>query len=291
MNQNKIVMGLSLMAVWLVWFCAGMGLFYSNGGSPRWVESIYGETIQLWGNGIYANDSTFKATIAKGSDLVVLLVSFLLLLTTIKRNTGEKTKLLHGGFLASILYYSATTAFGVAYSKMFLAYVLLFSVSLFAFLLSLMDLNKTIRPVKADRNYTGTAIFTMLGGCTTLVWLMSILPTVLANAPLDIIGIYTTEPTFIIDMGINFPVCILGGVLLLKKRPLGYILPPMMLTFLTVIAVVVVGQSAVQLQYGIVLSLQQIIGYVASFVVFGLVAAMVNAHFLLTCWPKSNPRN
>lgn len=279
---------LSMIVVILIWCSAGLGLIYNDRGAPKLVENIYGETVQLFGNGAYANNSMLKATTAKGTDLVMLLVSVGLLITTLKRNTGAKMKLLHGGFLVSVLYYSATTAFGIAYSRMFLLYLSMFSSAFFAFVVTMIDLNETIRPVKNDGKHTGTAIFTMAAGCTVLVWLMSILPTVFTNAPLDIIEVSTTEPTFIIDIGLIFPTCILGGILLLQKRPMGYILPPIMLTFLMIIAVIVVGQTAVQLQYGVVISIQQVIGYVITFVVFGLIAAIVNTRFMLRCWPNQN---
>lgn len=90
MRKIKTITLLSVAVVALVWFCAGMGLLYSDSGSPRLVESIYGETVELFGNGVYANNSILKATTAKGSDLVMLLVSVGLLITTLKRNIGSK---------------------------------------------------------------------------------------------------------------------------------------------------------------------------------------------------------
>ena len=41
---------LSVIAVILVWIAAGVGLFYSNGGEPRVVESIHGATVELFGD-------------------------------------------------------------------------------------------------------------------------------------------------------------------------------------------------------------------------------------------------
>ncbi len=241
----------------------------------------------MFGNGVYANNSMFKATTAKGSDIVMLLVSVGLLITALKQNPGNKTRLLHGGFLISILYYSATTVFGLAYSKMFLFYVALFSTALFTFIISVIDLGNTIQSVVDDKKHTGTAIFTIAAGCTALVWLMSILPTLFTNAPLDIIEVSTTEPTFVIDIGLIFPTCMLGGILLLKNNRWGYVLPPIMLIFLTVIAVTVVGQTVVQLQYGVIISIQQVIGYVGTFVVFGCISAIVSTRFMLKCWPNA----
>ncbi|MDR2814758.1 MAG: hypothetical protein LBB79_08945 [Prevotellaceae bacterium] len=282
----RIITVLSICTVILVWCNAGMGLFYSDGGKPEFVENIYGETIQLFGNGVYANNSMLKATTAKGSDLVMLLVSLGLLIATLKRDSGPKAKLLHGGLLVSILYYSATTAFGITYSRMFLLYLIAFSVAFFTFVLSMIDMNTTIEPVNKDRKYVGTAIFTIIAGCTALVWLMSILPTLFTDTPLDIIDISTTEPTFVIDIGLIFPTCLIGGIMLLKKKQAGYILSPVMLIFLAVIAVTVIGQSALQLYYGVVISIQQLIGYVVTFVAFGFIATIINTRFMLKCWPK-----
>lgn len=286
MNKNRIVFTLSLIVVLLIWCSSGIGLFYRNGGQPRFVENIYGETVQLFGDGVYANNSMLKAAIAKGSDLVMLLVSFGLLISTLRRNTGQKVKLLHGGFLISLLYHSATTAFGIAYSRMFLLYLFTFSATFFAFVAVMIDLNETIQPISRDKMYIGTAIFTMAAGSTVLVWLMSILPTLFTDAPLDILDISTTEPTFIIDIGLIFPVCLFGGIMLLRGKIIGYILSPIMLIFLVIIAFTVIGQTSVQLYYKVIISIQQIIGYVITFVVFGLIAAIVNIRFMLSCWPK-----
>ncbi|GHU70984.1 hypothetical protein FACS189450_06280 [Spirochaetia bacterium] len=251
------------------------------------MKNIYGETVELFGDGVYANNFMLKAVTAKGSDLVMLLVSFGFLVCTLKRNTGQKVKLIHGGFLVSLLYHAATTAFGIAYNRMFLLYLFRFSAAFFAFVAVMIDLNATIQPANKEKKYTGTAIFTMVAGSTALVWLMSILPPLFTNAPLDIIDISTTEPTFIIDIGLIFPTCLVGGIMLPRKKPIGYILPPIMLTFLSVIAVTVIGQTAIQLHYGVIIFIQQVIGYVATFVVFGLIAAIVNTRFMLSCWPIS----
>jgi hypothetical protein len=264
-----------------------MGLFYSDGGKPEFVENIYGETVQLFGNGVYAKNSMLKATTAKGSDLVMLLVSLGLLITTLKRDSGPKSKLLHGGLLVSILYYSATTAFGITYSRMFILYLMAFSAAFFTFVFSMIDMNETVKPVNKDKKHTGTAIFTMISGCTTLVWLMSILPTLFTDTSLDIIDISTTEPTFIIDIGLIFPTCLIGGIMLLRKKQARYILSLVMLVFLAVIAVTVIGQSAVQLYYGVVISVQQMIGYVVTFVAFGFAAIIINTRFMLKCWSIS----
>ena len=275
---------LSVIAFILVWIAAGAGLFYSNGGEPRIVESLRGDEVELFGDGVYANNSTFTATIRKGSDLVMLFVSAILLAVTLKRN-GQKMKLLHGGLLVSVLYYAATAAFETVYNQLFLLYLCMFSVAFFVFVFTLIDLHGTIRSASKNGKHTKTAVFTMVAGCTVLVWLMDVIPGIFTGTPPDFVSIYTTSPTIIIDIGLIFPTCILGGVMLLRNKPMGYVLPPIMLTFLTVIAVTVVGQTAVQMAYGVnVPPVHQMVGYVGSFVVFGIIAAVVNVGFMLKCY-------
>lgn len=276
---------LSICVAILVWLSACIGLFYSDGGKPRLVDNIHGEAVELFGDGVYANNSMLKATTAKGTDLVMCLTVVGLLAVTLKRGAGPKEKLLRGGFLVSLLYYSANTVFGIAYNRLFLLYAAMFSAAFFAFVFAVIDLCATVRPVNGEQKCTGTAIFTMLTGCTTLVWLMSVLPTLFTDAHLDVIGVAATEPTFAIDMGLIFPTCLYGGAMLLKRRPIGYILPPVMLTFLVVMAVTVIGQTAMQLQYGVIVTVRQIIGYVLTFIVFGFAALFVNTRFLCKCWP------
>lgn len=285
MNPKKISL-LSIALVLLVWINAGVGLFYDNHGQPRYVENIHGDIVQLFGSGVYANNSAFSATIAKGTDLVMLFIALGLLITALNRSKGEKTKLIHAGLLISLLYYSITKAFEVVFNQMFLLYLIMFSFAFFAFVFTMIDLTNTIRPINSTGGHRKTAIFTMLTGCTVLVWLMDILPAVFTGIPPDFISIYTTSPTVIIDIGLLFPVCIMSGVWLLQKRDIGYVLPPIMLTFLSVIAVTVLGQTAVQIIYGVHLPIHQLVGYVGTFVIFGIIAVIVNIRFMIKCWPK-----
>lgn len=286
MKNEKIIIKLSAILVLLVWFNAGIGLLYSGNGSPRYVESIHGETVQLFGSGIYANNSAFSAAIRIGTDLIMLLVSAVFLITALKRSAGIKMKILHSGLLVSILYYSVTAAFETVFNPLFLSYTAMFAVALFVFIFSLVDLNNTVKSGNKEYKHTKTAVFTMLSGMTALVWLMDIIPSTLTGIPPDFMSIYTTSPTKIIDMGLIFPTCVMGGVMLLQKKAAGYILPPMMLIFLSIISVIVVGQTVVQMLHGIFVPIQQLVGYVGLFVVFGLFAAIVSTRFMFRCWPK-----
>jgi len=278
---------LSICLVLFVWISAGVGLFYRTDGQPRYVESIHGEVVQLYGSGIYANNSTFVATIARGTDLVMFFVAFGLLLTTLNRNKGVKTKLLHAGFLVSLLYYATTTAFERVFNQLFLVYTVMFGLAVFAFVFTMIDLSSTICFDEGGKTYRKTAIFTMLAGCSVLVWLMDIIPTVFTGVPPEFISIYTSSPTKILDIALIFPACITGGIWLMRKRPMGYVLPPIMLTFLAVIAVTVIAQTAVQIIYDVYVPAYQLVGYVGTFALLGIFAIVINLRFMFHCWPNT----
>ena len=286
MERNKLITLLSVSVILLVWFNAGIGLFYSDGGSPRYFESMHGLTVQLFGDGVYANHSFLVAGIRKGTDGVMLLLSVGFLAATLKRGMGHKAKLIHGCLLFPILYYAVTLAFETVYNRMFLAYAALLSAAFFAFIFTMIDLHATVQPKDKDAKHTKTAIFTMICGCSGLVWLMDIIPATISNMPPEFMSIYTTSPTKFLDIAIFFPSYILTGVMLLKKRAVSYIFVPILLSFVSFIAVVVIGQTISHIILDVYIPVYQLIGYVGVFVVLGSAAAIVNARFMLRCWPK-----
>jgi hypothetical protein len=279
--KKKIITQLSFLVILLVWFNAGVGLFYSNSGSPRYVESIHGVTVQLFGDGIYANQSTLTAGIRKGTDLVMLLLSVGFLVFTLKRNVSRNTKLIHAGLLFSILYYSITLAFETVFNRLFLSYTALLSVAFFAFIFTIIDLIATVRPTNKEEKHTKTAIFTMIAGCSGLVWLMDIIPATITNVPPEFMSIYTTNPTKILDIGIFFPTFLLMGIMLLRREAIGYVFVPILLMFVPFIAVVVIAQTAFHILYEVYIPVNQLVGYVGVFVIFGSISAVVNAKFMM----------
>lgn len=100
------------------------------------IVNQYGENIQMWGAGIYAHDSYFKAPIFIGSDFTILLFIVPLTIITLLRNKKGSAidyDIRVFGILSMLLYYSASLAFGVTYNSLHLVYILLFGL---CFLLS-----------------------------------------------------------------------------------------------------------------------------------------------------------
>lgn len=277
----KRIDGLCYAIVVLTLISALVGIFYSTGGSQFTVENIYGDTIELFGDGIYKHNSVLKASGNKGTDLVMLIVALVFAFLTRKRHEGARYGLIHAGLLTGLLYYSSSLVFGITFNSLFLVYTLQFSLALFAMIFVLAELfSKDRSRVLADKSMKGTAIFLIVSGSSVLVWLEFIIPSLLSGQPLANIEIYTTEPTFVLDLAIIFPLYLGCGIALLKRKPVGYKLAPILLTFITIIGLTVIGQNAFQSAMGVSIPIRQLFGLVISFIVLGFIATLLNVRLL-----------
>ena len=261
---------------------ACLGLFYSFGGTQRIVESIYGQQVTLFGDGIYANDSIMKAGATKGTDVVIIITALLLICAVSFLRHKKYTLFLQGGLLSILLYASSCLVIGVSFNRLFLLYVLQFGSVLFAFIFSVSGLvtRKSFDKTLYSKKLTGTAIFLIIAGCSTLVWIPFVIPPIISGQPIEILEIYTTEPTFAIDLAIVLPFALYCGIGLLRKKEAAYQLTPVFLTLLTGVGLTVIFQTIMQYSLGIVLELELILGLVVSFVVLGTVALLLNVRLL-----------
>lgn len=260
---------------------ACFGVFYTTGGEPHVVTNIYGQTITLLGDGIYANDSLMKAGATKGTDIAIMLVSVLLVLTTVFFKKRYST-FIRCGLLSILLYASACLVFGVTYNRLFPLYIMQFGLAFFAFIFALSELlqRKSFDDITYAKRLTGTGVFMIIASCSVLVWLTFIIPSAISGEPMEIIDVYTTEPTFVIDLAIILPATMYCGISLLRKKAIAYQLTPVLLTALTGVGVCVILQTIAQSSLGIVLNPGQLFGLVISFVILGTISLTLNIRLL-----------
>jgi hypothetical protein len=77
--MNKALHFLSIAIIVLAIITSGFGLFYTTDGQSFDFVNQYGDTIKIYGNGIYKNDSYFMAQIFKGTDCMTLFLAIPLL--------------------------------------------------------------------------------------------------------------------------------------------------------------------------------------------------------------------
>ena len=276
MNKNKALDYLIplLILAGLIVTCAG--LFSTGGPGPFTVTSIHGKEVQLYGQGIYQFDTYFRAPIARGTDAITLFIGIpLLLLAFLQYRKGSlKGAFLLTGILTYFLYNSASMSLGVAYNSLLLVYIIYFSLSFFSFILAFFSIrfDELADHISPSFPHRGAAYLLFFAGLSVFVWLSEILGPLFQGTYPPGLDTYTTEITFVIDLGIIPPACYIAGFLLLRRRPYAYALSFVMLCLLSMIGFVVISQSIFQAVAGIFLTTGQYIGFTGTFAILGIIA-------------------
>jgi hypothetical protein len=183
---------------------------------------------------------------------VTLIVGIPLLLISLRlyRQGRLRGQLLLAGTLAYFLYTYTSMAFGAAYNQLFLVYVALFSLSLFAFSMAMLSVDLRALPSHFSEKLPrrGIAAFLFITGAFLLLaWLGRIVPSLLAGAPPVGLGTSTTVYIQVLDLGLVVPAVFLAGVMLLRQRPLGYLLASVaLIKFVTMgiaLMAMIIGQA------------------------------------------------
>ena len=253
---------------------SGLGLFYKTGDLPFDFVNQYGDTVKIYGDGIYKNDSYFMAPIHRGTDFTILFFAIPILIFALvkdKKNNTLKTKLFLTSVLSFILYYATSISIGVKYNVLHLVYIALFSCSFFAFLtgFSIVKNYNIKTSIKICTN--GVKIFLILCGLSLFIaWLPDIISSLVKKRPLELIEIYTTAITYVLDMAIISPVIFICLYNLCKGNKLGYILYSVILANLVLIGITVINQTIFHNIAGIELPLGAIVTKIGIFVLLAM---------------------
>jgi hypothetical protein len=207
---------------------AGTGLFYQTGGQPYPFTSHRSEEVMIYGQGLYSYDTVSSAAQAKANDLVTLVLGLPLLAvsTWLAFRGSLRGRLLLTGTLGFFLYTYISLAFLAAFNALFLVYTALYSLSLFAFILSMMTFDLETLPGKFSerlpRGWIAGVLF-LIGAFLLLAWLGRILPPILQNQT-PLLENATTMVIQAMDLGLILPLAVLAGILLLRRSAWGYLL-------------------------------------------------------------------
>jgi hypothetical protein len=273
-----------LIAV-LTIIAAGAGLFWQTDGSPYDFRTLYGESVQIYGRGIYHRDTLFSAGASQGADVVALFVALPLLLVSLVsyRRGSLRAGFLLASALAYYLYYGASLGLVVTYNNLYLVYLALFSASFFAFILAVTSFDLPSLPARFSSRLPlrGMAFFMFVVGVgVAFIWLSDVINALSTNGVPQALGSHIALVTYTLDVGIIAPSCLLAGFLLLRRLPLGYLLTGLMTMLLVLVGAMVIGQTVMQLNIGVQLSTGQLIGMVATWIIMGGIAAWLSIAFL-----------
>ncbi|MEO8613072.1 MAG: hypothetical protein ABI690_34585 [Chloroflexota bacterium] len=212
----------------LALFAAGMGLFYQTSGQPYSYTNHRGETVTINGHGLYQWDTVSYVAQMQGNDLITLVVGLPLLAISfwLASRGSLRGLLLLTGTLGFFLYTYLSMSMLAAYNSLFLVYVALFGISLFAFILSMLSVDLAELPQHFSSSLPHRWIAGMLfvvGGFLLFVWLGRIVPPLFQNQT-PVLENATTLVIQAMDLALIVPLAILSGILLLRRSAWGYLL-------------------------------------------------------------------
>ncbi len=277
LQRSSLVIWLCTLISLLASIAALTGLFWDDSGSSFAFTTLRGDTVQIYGHGLYRYDTTLTAIGFKAGDAVTLLVAIPTLIFSLSSYLRGSLRggLMLTGTLVYFLYAYGSIAFGAAYNNLFLVYLALLSASLFGVIYTLTSFNlqtlpKHFSPHLPDR---GMGIYLIVSsGILILIWLaLSILPALLTGkAPAEVWS-YTTIVTFVVDLAIVAPALIIAGWMLLQRAPIGYLLASILTIFIAILGLNLLVGGTVQMLMGLI-GIGQFIGFVLSFAILTLFA-------------------
>jgi hypothetical protein len=260
-KYTKTISLLVLCIVVLSLAASAYGIFSSQGPGEYQFKSLNGQTVSIYGQGLYKNDSVAMAAQAKGQDIVTMIVGIPLLIVSLylSRKGLLKGRLLLTGTLGYFLYTYISYSFLSMYNSLFLIDVILMSASFYAFTLSMMSFdiqnlsshfneNLPVKFIGGFLIFTATAI--------GMMWLGIIIPPLTNGTLPSSLEHYTTLVIQAMDLGFVVPTAIISGILLIKRKAFGYLLASVVIikasTMLTAISVMIIEQAYAGVQMGLV---------------------------------------
>lgn len=196
----------------------------------------------------YRRETALWTAQGLGQDWVDLLVvaPVLIVTATFALRGSRLSRLLLGGTLAYTAYSLVLYAFAVHFNSLFLVYTVALGLSFYAIVNIVVSFSREdVKSWFSSRAPVRTAglFATLIGVAFYGLWLSELLPALAAQvtpkSALDA-GLIT-NPVQVLDVGIVLPAFMLGGIALFRRRPLGYWLAPVMLTFGVLMDLALIG--------------------------------------------------
>lgn len=258
-NKKSIIALICLIGIIAI-VASSMGIFSSGGPGSFEYVSIRGETVTIYGEGLYRDMSAEVAPQGIAQDYITLFLSipilFMALYSALKGSLKGRIVLAGtlGYFLVTYLFYLVMAM----YNELFLGYVILLGTSFFAFSLVMLSFNLQQLPGRFHHSLPvkptgGFLIFNSLA--IGLLWMGVVVPPLLDGSIIPAeVEHYTTLIVQGLDLSILLPLAFVSGVLFIRKNPMGFLLAPVYFTFLSlmmlaltakVIAMGMLGQNII----------------------------------------------
>lgn len=261
MKYSKVLSVLVLCIIILSVFASVVGILSKEGPGEHEIISFRGDTIRIYGKGLYRTDSVSTAAQGIAQDVVTLLLGIPLLIISLilAQKSSLKGRLLLTGTLGYFLYTYISYVFLWMYNPLFIVYVLIMSSSFFAFTLSMMSFDVQKLSLCFNEKFPvkflgGFQIF--LAVALFLMWMGRIIPTLIDGITPIGLEHYTTLVIQGLDLGFIVPGALLSGILLIRRKPFGYLLSSVIImkgfTMGAALSAMIIGQLIAGVQMSII---------------------------------------
>ena len=234
----------------------------------------------LFWKGLYKHDTISMAAQAMGQDLITLIIGIPVLLGSLYliRRNSLRGNLIWMGTIFYFLYTYVSMSFLASYNQLFLAYVALFSISLYTFVYGLLSLNvKTIKesisPGKTSKIAGAFLIFS--GAMVALMWVKMIVDSLLTGIAPTALESYTTLVIQALDIGVVFPAMLIAGILIIKGKEWGYALVSILLIKASLMGTALLSMIFFMAQNGV----SPAIGQVVIFAIITITGILISVIF------------
>ena len=196
----------------------------------------------------YERDAASMAAQGIGQDIVDLFLVVPLLLVTLAlvRRNNKAAHFIFSGTVFYIVYSFFIYCFGVHFNNLFLLYCSIAGASFYLFILSLFELNRMDvqkwfsdkMPVRAF-----TVFFIIVAAMFYMLWLKDIIPAIMSNTiPKSVSDLnLLVNPVHVLDIAFALPGMIITAILIIRKNKIGFILTPVFLVFIIILAIALVA--------------------------------------------------
>jgi hypothetical protein len=206
------------------------------------VVAVVAAALTFWVPGILAGPAAMNGS-ARGTALVMLMLGVPALVTAMVHTARGSLRALvvWAGALGYFVYNAGMFVFATPYNRLFLGYVAMLSLSVWA-LVSLLCRARPSSMVTErlpSRSIAGYMWVTV--ALNAFLWLSIIVPSLFAERPAEVTdgtGL-ATNPVFVQDLAIFLPAAAVAGLWLWQSRPWGVLLSGAVLTYWVIESVTV----------------------------------------------------
>lgn len=223
---------------------------------PAALLALLASAAGLFGEDTYATETRNWAAQAAGQDAVNLLLAYpVLLLLTWAGRRSLRAYLAWLGVLGYSAYSYLLYAGYLHFSAWFLIYVAVLGLSTWALVggLAVLDPARVRGAFEAGTPVRWTAgVLITFGALYYLLWLSEVVPASLGGAPPPSVveaGLIT-NPVHILDMAFVLPAMLVTGLLLWRRRALGYLLATPLLGFAATMGAAIIGMFVMLALWG-----------------------------------------